>query len=94
MQFILREISPQFWSGALNNFLISFVPGDGSNICERKDHSGNLGGNGLSHGEPSYSQRSKTGEHPGGQAFPYKSMKLSPKKHPFVKVVQYTHPFK
>lgn len=52
------------------------VPGACSNVCERKDHSGDLGGNGLSHGEPSHSQRSQTREHPGGPGLPYKSMKL------------------
>lgn len=59
-----------------NIFLIFVVPGACSNICERKDHSGDLGGNGLSHGEPSHSQRSQTREHPGGQEFPHKSMKF------------------
>ncbi len=61
-------------SDIFNICLISVAPGACPDVCEREDHSGDLGGNGLSHGEPSHSQRSQTREHPRGQELPHQSM--------------------
>lgn len=82
------EIPLHFGNVPLSDiFNICLISGACPDVCERKDHSGDLGGYGLSHGEPSHSQRSQTREHPGGQEFPHQSMN-------FISVFTMQHTFK